>query len=202
LPALLRFYFSFPSHTRVLDYGVDCVMDERIKKAFWEAEAFLIASQYIINHDDQQIGTQSIWRFVSVQTVAEVNHVFAVEMYLKCLCLIDGTYNGKKIHHLGKIFRWLTPPTQKRLSEIYVSKYQETDTDIFDTNKYSILEKLNATGDYFKDARYEFEKTRDGLSERNLTDVLINAIQDLIFEVKPELKSISFFNPHTGLREA
>jgi len=161
------------------------------KQAFIEAECFLIAYNYIIQQDNES-GYGDIWQFVGVGTAAQVNHAFATEMYLKCLLILTNTYDKKKQHHLGLLFDKLPPPVRQKLNYRYKKYYQKEDIDVFDATKYSLRDLLHKTGDYFKHARYSFEKKRGGKHARYHMTIGINAIRDIILELSPDLKQVSY----------
>jgi len=162
---------------------------EKSKRAFTEAEAFLTAANYIIQKDDE-LSYRDIFRFVNITIVHEVNHAFAVEMYLKCLQLIITGIHSKG-HHLGKLFDKLNPEVQEKINTRYKETYQKNDEDLWDATEYSLKDLLHKAGTYFLYSRYTFEKENDFYTRYRL-NVGIMAIRDIIFEYQPEFKNETY----------
>lgn len=118
-----------------------------------------------------------------------VNSAFAVEVYLKCVLLVEGKAAPRE-HSLKKLFADLDRTHQSRIKKLfdesvgrnrYAKRIQAADPAF----TYRLGAVLNATSDAFEEWRYLYEvrpKTRIfyGLAE------LKEAIERLIIELKPE----------------
>jgi len=159
-----------------------------IIEAFLEAEYFIKAANYIIQKNEE-LESQTLGLFNGITSVYQVNHSFAVEMYMKCLHLITKRdYRGG--HKLGDLYDFLDISVQLKLNEKYQNDYSESDYRFTDTTIYSFGEILHQMSDYFIYARYAFEK------QRNKKDAKLyklsfsyKVIRDTILEIYPQLNN-------------
>lgn len=162
------------------------------KIAFREAECFLLASKYI-DDGDKASPYVDIYKYAGMGTAMFVNHALSVELYLKCLQILTGTYNpNQKTHFLGTLFGELPESIKQKLNDRYANHYAKSDIDIFDKKQYTLGQLLTKTGDFFVQARYDFSRNSFGNVPRNRLIVGLDAIKDIIFEICPDLKDIEF----------
>ncbi len=162
---------------------------EQIEDAFNEAECFMLASVYLNNENDR-IVPEKLSIYVGISVVAEINHAFAIEMYLKCLLLITKS-EKQKGHNLGKLFDQLSKDVKARLNKKYKQLYVQAIEDRFNTRKpHSLGEKLKRAHEYFLNARYYFEENyrMDRYKRYELYDIT-GSIKEIIFELQPELRA-------------
>lgn len=133
--------------------------NEKIRLAFIEAEAFLLASKHIIE-TNESIDHFNVTRDLYMSLAFEVNQSYATEIYLKCFHIaITGKH--PRGHHLGNLFENLPNNIKSELNDHYEKVYSENEFRLFDFKKYSLTELINQTGSYFDLARYGFERDRE-----------------------------------------
>ena len=99
------------------------------QSAFYEAENFYSASMYIQDKANKVSISSDVHRFIGEMVVGEVNHSFAIEMYLKCLQLFTlGERKGG--HHLGNLFDKLPADIKSKLNDRYKTKYLTKDEEV------------------------------------------------------------------------
>ncbi len=156
--------------------------------AFVEAECFLRISQMVKEKTYlKEFTRQETERSISFQYARHVNHAYALELYLKCLMIIE---NGKYAegHGLLDLFELLNDTNKQEIEEYFEENHafirrNMTYFEIFD--KPSVRELLEEANRAFIDFRYLFSRNNTPYYE---LDGVLDCVRNQIFKAKPELK--------------
>jgi hypothetical protein len=113
---------------------------------------------------------------------------FAVELYLKCLLMLD-TGASVRGHNLRKLYNSLSPKMKQHVKELYDrrrkgyvawSPYHAINLDML----------LDRCSDVFEVARYRYEKNNSKAASGSwsVIEPLRDAVKIAIWEIKPEWK--------------
>ncbi|OIR00593.1 hypothetical protein GALL_172830 [mine drainage metagenome] len=179
-------------HIRFLKFvkGVDSIDANRLAKAaeaqkyFDAAENFYRASQTIYYNLNKE-GSEE--KELGMINVFNVNHSFAIELYLKCLiCIEKGEVKGKNRNHLlFKLYSVLSTSTQERIKHLYNEsslKLQHATVFLVNPNEDDFVEILKEIDTPFEIFRYYFEKGVE-LPIYKLNNA-VSCIRAVIFEVE------------------
>lgn len=163
------------------------------KDAFIEAESFFAAHNYISDKAFDKIEFSDTVRFMGICRAMEVNHVFAIEMFLKCLSLIK-TNHYKGGHDLVSLFKHLAPKIQNEIITHYDENYKSVDEEsilvLIGKCPPGFTELLEQSKDYFLESRYIFSR-ENRYKFYKLRYVLIT-LRDMCIKYKPELNEEVF----------
>lgn len=152
---------------------------QKAQRIFDEAENFFVASNILANSIDKSDELKKL----GMQNVFNITHAFAIELYLKCLQIIEkGNYQGG--HELIKLFNRLNNSTKDRIRYFYNQKWLEMRfaTIVFiKPNEGDFVELLSEIKEPFKAFRYLNENGKE-LPLYNLKNA-INCLRAVIFEL-------------------
>ena len=165
-------------------------ISQKAQRIFDEAENFFLASIILANSIDKSDEQKKL----GMQNVFNVNHAFAIELYLKCLQVIEKG-NHKAGHVLIDLFNGLNNSTRERVCLLYNQKWLEMrfETLFFvNENEGNFVKLLSEIKEPFKAFRYLFEDELE-LSSYKLENA-INCLRAVIFEIneiiEPKYKAL------------
>lgn len=122
-----------------------------------------------------------------------VNASFSIELYLKCICIIE---SGKKkapyMHELDKLYDSLSVEVQNKLSDVFIKENEKLGTyHLAKENKpdfeWSLKNVLKESSKAFIKWRYSYEgKLPDVVSIK----AVIFALETIIFELREDLYTV------------
>ena len=152
---------------------------QKAQRIFDEAENFFLASNILANSIDKSDELKKL----GMRNVFNINHAFAIELYLKCLQIIEkGNYQGG--HVLIKLFNRLDYSTKDTIRHLYNQKWLEMrySTIFFiKPNEGDFVELLKEIKEPFVAFRY-LSENEDGLPLYKLENA-INCLRSVIFEL-------------------
>ena len=171
--------------------------NDAYKIAFNEAESFFAASRYVDEMLFKNVRFSEIKKFMGITLASEVNHCFAMEMYLKTLSIITkGSYITG--HPLDKLYDYLLPDVQNELISHFdlVHKYNDIDLsrEVQGLPPKEFNELLIDAKDTFIDNRYKFsqQENSNGSYSSYKLDGAILTIREIIIKKHPELNQLAF----------
>jgi hypothetical protein len=132
---------------------------------------------------------------------AGVNLAFSLEVYLKCLGMLDGK-SIVGIHDLEDLYMQLEPATKEKAEQIYDEVRKNDSRCLRDAEAvrragedpedyFSLAAALKKSANAFKRLRYVYEETE--VSDFTLNPLII-AIHRIILERKPEWNPARFYS--------
>jgi HEPN domain-containing protein len=164
---------------------IKCVYYDR---AFFDAENFMMASKLITQKASNDLFTSDgIEKSIGLKYVSNVNHAYAIEIYLKCLMIIE---KGEFIegHDLALLFNNLLPETQKSIIDNFNANYKSLKRSkkyfgvFFETN---FVEQLDEAKKAFIDFRYLFSKN----STPEYVDISLHSLPPISVDSLPAFQS-------------
>ncbi len=164
--------------------------------AFNEAESFYAAFNYINEMASSMIKFSDTAKFMGICRAIDVNHVFAIEMYFKCISLITSN-KYKQGHDLIKLFNFLNKDVQELIISHYNEKYKPYEEEMLaytlGGKKSSFVELLSLSKDTFISSRYIFSQDRNSYKLNGYRlQYILPTIRDVCVIYKPELNKEMF----------